>query len=150
MVRLGHAWGTWRSLSRAQRQRLLRAWWLLPLVGTSLRWFGFRRTQTALRLSGAPDPMRRDLAAAQDTARIVHRAAHWNPAAGQCLVRSLVLHRLLAEQGLAADLRIGVARADGRLQAHAWVEHGGAALAEAMDVDTRYAAFDRAQPAGIW
>ena len=40
---------------------------------------------------------------------------------GTCLVRALALQRLLAEHGYASELRIGVARADDRLLAHAWL-----------------------------
>jgi hypothetical protein len=55
-----------------------------------------------------------------------------------------VLCRLLRRQGLPATLRIGVAKPDGRLAAHAWVEHGGVALDDSQDVARRFAAFDRA------
>ena len=46
----------------------------------------------------------------------------------RCLPRSLTLARMLARRGLAADVRIGVQTADGRLKAHAWVEWMGCAL----------------------
>lgn len=47
-----------------------------------------------------------------------------------CLPQSLALQALLRRQGLSAELRIGVRRADGKLQAHAWVEHAGSPLGE--------------------
>ena len=40
---------------------------------------------------------------------------------GTCLVRALALQRLLAEHGFASELRIGVAREEGVLLAHAWL-----------------------------
>ena len=46
------------------------------------------------------------------------------PGDTRCLVRSLVLTRLLARRGIAAKLVIG-ARADPDFLAHAWVEHAG-------------------------
>jgi hypothetical protein len=46
----------------------------------------------------------------------------------RCLARSLALARMLARRGLAADVRIGVQTADGRLTAHAWVEWMGLVL----------------------
>ena len=48
---------------------------------------------------------------------------------GTCLVRALALQRLLAEHGFAAELRIGVAKGDGGLLAHAWLVDGNEVLA---------------------
>lgn len=44
-----------------------------------------------------------------------------------CLRRSLVLAWFLSDGGIAPSLRIGVAREDEQLQAHAWVESNGQA-----------------------
>ena len=101
---------------------------VIALTAVSLRLFGFRRVQTVLNLSSAAAAGRDDLPAAQAVARIVQGAAGWSPVHASCLARSLVLCRLLRRQGLAADLRIGVAMPDGRFAAHAWVEHEGVAL----------------------
>lgn len=49
---------------------------------------------------------------------------------------------LLLRQDLAAGLRIGVARPDGRLAAQAWVEHGGVALGEAENLEERFSSFE--------
>ena len=44
----------------------------------------------------------------------------------QCLAWALACRSLLGQAGISSELRIGVARsAEGRLQAHAWVECGG-------------------------
>ena len=142
MARLSRAWRTWRRLSRAQRRLLMRAWLLLPLVVVRLRLLGFGRTQAAL-LGRAAAPAAHDLAAAQATARLLLSAARWSPLPASCLPRALVLARLLRDQGLVAELRLGVARPDDRFAAHAWVEHGGVPLAEAASVEARYAVFDK-------
>jgi transglutaminase superfamily protein len=43
-----------------------------------------------------------------------------------CLTRAYVAHRLFTRRGCAVSLRIGARRtAEGRLEAHAWVEHRG-------------------------
>ena len=47
---------------------------------------------------------------------------------GTCLVRALALQRLLAEHGFASELRIGVARGEGVLLAHAWLVDDSAVL----------------------
>lgn len=41
-----------------------------------------------------------------------------------CLAQSLVLAGLFARRGLDAALVLGVAKCEGRLVGHAWVEHG--------------------------
>lgn len=50
-----------------------------------------------------------------------------------CLPHSLVLARMLRRRGIAAELRIGVAREPDRLLAHAWVEWEGRALGETTE-----------------
>jgi hypothetical protein len=47
-----------------------------------------------------------------------------------CLERSLCLRQLLGRRGLETRLRIGVAREEDRLLAHAWVEWEGRPLGE--------------------
>ena len=49
------------------------------------------------------------------------------PADSRCLVRSLVLVRLLARRGLPATLVLGASNTDG-FEAHAWVEQDGRAV----------------------
>ena len=142
MARFSRAWRTLQALSWGQRGLLARAWLLLPLAVVSLRLLGFGRTQAAL-LGPASPPAGHDLAAAQATARLVLSAARWSPLHASCLPRALVLARLLRDQGLVAELRLGVARPDGRFAAHAWVEHGGVPLAEAESLAARYAVFDK-------
>jgi hypothetical protein len=56
--------------------------------------------------------------------RAVSRTLALAPGDTRCLVRSLVLIRLLSRRGLAARLVIG-ARAEPDFLAHAWVEHEG-------------------------
>jgi hypothetical protein len=54
------------------------------------------------------------------------------PGDTRCLVRSLVLTRLLARRGIACTLVIG-ARTAPTFLAHAWVEHGGHAVLDPGD-----------------
>ena len=58
--------------------------------------------------------------------RAVGRAAHLVPGS-RCLARSLATECLLRRHGHAAALRLGVRFGDdGELQAHVWIESGGA------------------------
>lgn len=55
---------------------------------------------------------------------IVQRVVGIMPADRRCLIRSLVLLRVLARRAIPAQVVIGV-RSDGSFSAHAWVEHAG-------------------------
>jgi hypothetical protein len=58
----------------------------------------------------------------------VVRVLGWLPIHSSCLVRSLVLLRLLSRWGVGSCLVIGVRYKDNSLAAHAWVEHCGIPL----------------------
>jgi hypothetical protein len=66
--------------------------------------------------------------------RVVGRTLSKLPADSRCLVRSLVLSRLLARRGIPASLVIGV-KLDPEFAAHAWVESGGMALLPAGETE---------------
>jgi hypothetical protein len=63
-----------------------------------------------------------------DTARRLGRAVHRTlallPTDSRCLIRSLVLTRVLARRAIPNTLVIGVRKAP-EFEAHAWVEHNG-------------------------
>lgn len=61
-----------------------------------------------------------------------------------CLAKSLTLWWLLRRQNLSADLRIGIRKENEKFEAHAWVEHDGAALNEPEEHHRHFTAFDEA------
>ena len=86
---------------------------------------------TTLRSQGAPSPRASETASCESTlvearrlGRATARTLRLVPGDTRCLVRSLVLTRLLARRGIPAKLVIG-ARAAPHFLAHAWVEHEG-------------------------
>lgn len=84
-------------------------------------------------------PPSEELARAFAVARAVRRAATFGPVRARCLARSLAIVRLLAREGIGgAHIRIGVRRADGKFEAHAWVEHSGRPVSDPVE---RVAAF---------
>jgi hypothetical protein len=110
-------------LSRPEQLRLaVRIW---------LRYAGVRRTVgrkplpelvAALARPGRPSTLRYRPAR---VSRAVDRTLKVGRARPTCLVNSLVLFRLLREQGDAAELVIGLPPESGDQRAHAWVElHG--------------------------
>jgi hypothetical protein len=80
----------------------------------------------SLRSSSSPalPPGVGTLAEARHLGRAVTRTLALVPGDTRCLVRSLVLTRLLSRRGIPAKLVIG-ARAAPDFLAHAWVEHAG-------------------------
>ena len=137
----------WR-LAPSERGLFLRAIVLLAMIGIGLRLVSFRRIQGLLgsvNVAAGKTLSPVDAATrACETAWIVAVAARHGPYRANCLPTSLVLRRLLLRQGIQADLRVGVRKADdGRLDAHAWIEHAGQPLIDRSDVHQRFAPFDQ-------
>jgi Transglutaminase-like superfamily len=119
---------------------------MLPLTALGLRMAGLRRVQEALARLAARSG--RDWAGgnasmhAKEVARLVSAAARHGPYRAKCLPTALTLQMILRRHGIPADLRLGVRKAAGRIEAHAWVEHQGVPLMDSSDVHERYSAFD--------
>ena len=133
------------GLERPAQGLFLRAFVLLPLISSSVRWRGFRKTQASLQdfLSvpcGSQNPDAR--ARAELTAQMVQAAVRLGFGDPTCLEISLALWWLLARQGIASDLRVGIRKDGEKFEAHAWVECGGATLNDPEMKHHHYAAFD--------
>jgi hypothetical protein len=72
--------------------------------------------------TGAALPLARHLASA--TARTITLM----PVDSRCLMRSLVLTRLMGRRGLGSTLVLSVSAQPSQFEAHAWIEHAGVAL----------------------
>lgn len=139
------------GLGRRGRGLLARAWMRLLLVDLALQAWPLPKVQSLLRRLGSfgtpprlpaisdplPDP-------ATTLTRLVGIAARHHLRPMRCLQQALVLQSLLAEAGIAAELRIGVRKEDRQLSAHAWLERDGRPLTEPA------AALDRYQPLQLW
>ena len=140
MGRLLRGWRTWWSFSSHDRAQWLQGWLLLLLVALGLQLIGLRGVQIVLCRLSPKTPGRVDRTASIAIARLFYSAVRWSPLPVSCLAGSLALGWLLQNQGLEANLRIGVAKRDGHLAAHAWVEHGGVSL-ENENVISRFVPF---------
>jgi Transglutaminase-like superfamily len=101
---------------------------LLPLISVGLRSLGFRRTKALLQhFLSVPYGSQNTLAQAQAalTVQMVQAAERHGIGHPSCLAVSLVLWWLLARQGIASDLRVGIRKDGEKFEAHAWVECGG-------------------------
>lgn len=136
MFRLSLFRRTGRPRSLADWAAFSEAWWRLAAIGLGLRLLSFRRVE---RLS-APRRTARS-AGPEEIARCVWAAGaasrhHLRPM--HCLERSLCLRQLLGRRGCETRLRIGVAREESRLLAHAWVELEGRPVGETESVMARF------------
>jgi hypothetical protein len=123
----------WRQLTAAERGMLLRATVALVAVRLALWiapfrrvwcWFGGATTSRSLQ------PRKRS---AMATARWAVDAVGRRLPRATCLVRALALQHLLRQQGIAGQMRLGVAHA-GSFKAHAWVEVDGIPLTGGDDL----------------
>ena len=131
-----------RRLPTRLRRLVVRASWLVPLVRLGLWLLPFGRVRgLVVREPATGVPLR--MAAERDG--VVHDVV-WTVVAvsrrvprASCLTQALVAQRLLAEVGVASDLRIGVARdATGAFEAHAWLEHDGRVVLGEVDGMERF------------
>lgn len=143
-------WRKWQALSWADRRLLLRAAVLLLQARARLQSTRFK-PETGDDLAGnATAQGESRLPRAQQIARLVSMASSGAPGAFTCLHRSLVTWRLLRQEEIPCQLRLGAAEpGEGPFEAHAWVECDGIPLGEQDAHLARYSPFGRAViPAG--
>jgi hypothetical protein len=127
----------WLSCSPEERLLLGKAWLLLLGVMMALRVLPLPMLQSLLK---RPASGQANFAIRADRlAWLVGVAARRHLWSVSCLEKSLVLETLLVRYGFSPELKIGVRREDGVLQAHAWVEIAGKPLAEPREIETRFA-----------
>jgi len=107
-------------------------------VNILLRFLPLPRIQERLRSSSARRRAARAPLSQERLAQLVATASRHHLVSSHCLQRALVLEALLGEHGQPAELRIGVRRSKGSLEAHAWVEISGQPLAEPETIGERF------------
>lgn len=101
----------------------VRVWW-------SLRRSGLRPTLEAIqRPPERDDPRHR--AVGLRMGRAVNRTLGALPSDSRCLIRAVVLTRILARRGVGSRVVLGATR-EPDFKAHAWVEHCGVPLLPAL------------------
>lgn len=113
---------------------------MLSFAGMCLHCFGYRRTRTIMqyRVSGSDNQRAVDgsvLKQIQVISRMVGIAARHGPYRADCLSRSLVLHWLLAQAGIPAEIKFGIPvqgpdQSMEKFTAHAWVEYSSINLTD--------------------
>lgn len=114
------------ALPSAERALLLEAALLLPAVHALQSTLPFRHWRALLTMG---PPLRQPSAHAPSVAQIaaaIERARRGVPGVYKCLPQAYAGHALLHRHGYASTVQVGVARdAQGRVEAHAWVEREG-------------------------
>jgi len=113
-----------------------RAWGLLLAADLGLRAFPFARVERWLSPALSS---RVDEPAVGRLVWATEAAARHHLYPMRCLPKALCLRWLLGRYGIESELRIGVAREDGGLAAHAWVERQGRPVGESSGVEERFA-----------
>ncbi len=127
-------------LSSAEWLLFIQAWvWLLLFdIGLRIRPFPVLQAYAArLSTHSAPPPEQTEgliltLKTAVDRARYNHLYLM------TCLRRSLALQKMLAQRGIATELKIGVQKELGMLSAHAWVVYQGKPIGEPEKIMDQY------------
>jgi Transglutaminase-like superfamily len=135
------------ALPRVERWLLVQALAALPLVTLTLRAIGLRRCYRGLErlapraggglLTGSSACHR-----AMRTGWLVRAASIHGLVQGSCLAQSLTIWWLLRRQRVPAELRIGVRKRQGRLEAHAWMEYQSRVLSDEAGIGRRFSPFD--------
>lgn len=130
-----------RSLSLADWLAVSQAWLVLLAADLGLRLLPFARIErlfTVRRASAEGTAgVRMDAVARCAWATSAAARRHLRPM--RCLPRSFCLRWLLGRCGVSAQLRLGVAREESGLLAHAWVEVAGRPVGESEEGLARFA-----------
>jgi Transglutaminase-like superfamily len=140
------AWRRFRALSGTSRSLVVEAAASLAATRVGLRLAGFRRWKALLmRLTPATvdGGNASNLDQAQYVSRLTQATARNLFFTANCLERSLTLWWLLRRRGIAADVRIGVRKAEGQFEAHAWVDCGSVVLNDEGEMHAHFAPFER-------
>lgn len=115
-----------RSIPWPERRLALTALLLLAAVRLALSTLPFQRVRRAVDHLSQPGAgsASSEQPSPEKIASYVAATARYVPSAS-CLTQALAAQVLLGRAGHRCELRIGVAREAGRLEAHAWVEHAG-------------------------
>ncbi|MCY7285698.1 MAG: lasso peptide biosynthesis B2 protein [Cyanobacteria bacterium CAN_BIN43] len=132
------------QMSGGDRLHLVTAFSILLLIRIGLWLLPFRMVLKLVeRLSNPLQVSRRahPLTSPKPISHIVwmvNVSSRYTPGGAKCLARALTTQVLLTQQGYLPDLRIGVTKTAGHLEAHAWVEYQGRVVIGHLNDLARY------------
>jgi len=138
---------TFWSLDPSARTLVREALLFPPAIWIAFRLKGVPWTQAWLRTwAGVGRSLAGPLEAAASIrqARLAQTRVKRNfRVAGTCLVRSLTLWAMLMRRGVVTELRVGVRRLEGKIEAHAWLEFAGVPINDEASLVGTYSAYDK-------
>ena len=143
-----------RLLARAERWLTIEALLLPIAIPLGFHLFGVPRTQAWVRRwalvrkrRSTPSNATIDIRMACRAQRRVARATGFR---GPCLVRSLTLWAMLLRRGLEVNLRVGFRKRAGKIEGHAWVEHGEVPINEAESETRTFVVYEQPVCFDLW
>ena len=121
-----------RQLSPSERWQLAGMMLALPVIHASVGIAGYGRTKRWLerwsRTPAGQPTSNENLASARSIARLAAIAGRRGAVSATCLRQSLLVYWILRRRGLNPELKLGVRKHEGVVDAHAWVELAGQSL----------------------
>lgn len=117
-----------RRLAPVERRLLAQAWLTLHLIDIALRLLPFETVRAWCHEDRPNSPRQSQTHPPLSIARcawLVGVAGRHGLVDATCLKQALAIARLMGRRGVATTLQIGVARSNGSLSAHAWLEQNG-------------------------
>ena len=127
-------WSKLRSLSLAEVWFLVEAIAAVVAFDLALRLFS-SKTCLAVFESKGGSHQKQEGADLQRMVWLVEVADRYAPGRSSCLRKAAALAWLMRRRGIATSLQIGVAREEGRLMAHSWLESGDGELIGLSETD---------------
>ncbi len=127
-------WSKLRSLSLAEVWFLVEATAAVVAFDLALRLFS-SKTCLAVFESKGGSHQKQEGADLQRMVWLVELADRYAPGRSSCLRQSAALAWLLRRRGITTNLRIGVAREEGNILAHSWLESGEGKLFGLSETD---------------
>jgi Transglutaminase-like superfamily len=120
------------------RYLLLKTFVLLNSIRLGLCFLPFQRLLN-LVVSNEPTHAPRPRPSIGKIVWMLDVATRYSPGGAKCLARALTAKMVLAQFGYAPDLKIGVAKKQGRgLEAHAWLEYRGRVIVGQLNDLSRF------------
>jgi hypothetical protein len=142
MSRLGWALRRFRRKAPRERRILFEAAVLVPTVHALQQGLPYRRWRDLLEGRSWPRSKRPERPSVDEISRAVEIARRYLPGVYKCLPAAYATHLLLLRYGHPSKVHYGVARdAQGKVEAHAWVDSNGRVVMGQLDDLARFVPF---------
>jgi len=114
----------------------------VPVYRLALKALGYERFHIRFITSCLSTKTPPSIDQAKHQGQLVNMAVSAIAGRDNCLLRSVMLSRRLAKQGLATKIIFGVGKEEAAFQAHSWVEVEGVVINDREDIAQMHAVFE--------